>query len=107
MTLFPEQVGHYLDIAVARMVEAWQPEATLHGAKQREVAIEIRALHTGRTVIRDNNGGHLVESRGVVILVPHNNDRVVPLTPGGRRGDGSYDLLHCDVATENFRFVQP
>lgn len=88
-----EQVRHDLHVAIARMVEARQSKARFERFQQRETGVVTLALNPMPAVVGLHRQHHPVlilgrinatENRrasAVVILVPHNHDRVVPLTP--------------------------
>ena len=78
-----EQIGHCRRARVASMVQAGQSKSAFQRTQEREVGVELCALHLMDAVIRFYNRNHLVRDwrHAVVVLVPNNNDRGMAVGP--------------------------
>jgi hypothetical protein len=97
---FGEEVRHYLDVAVASVIQARQVQAGFDGLEQGEVRVELTALHAALTVVgvHDEDDVVGIGSDAVIVFIPDDDDGVASLFPGWRIVDGLYQVAKGEVA---------
>ncbi len=76
-----EHIGHFLDVAVAGVIQAWQTKAILQSLQQGIMIISLVARHPVDAVVGVNDGDYLVGERTVIVFVPQHDDGVIALLP--------------------------
>src|SRR6202795_1646341 len=95
-----KQIGHDIGRRIAGVVQAGQLETGLDGVEQGKVGVEDVALHALNAVVGVHGQHHLVRGlrHAVVVFVPHDDDGVVAILPGGGLVNGGDEKLNRDVA---------
>src|SRR5271165_6220818 len=103
-----EQVGHHAYVAVARMIQARQPQPALDGFEQGEVRVEVIARYTVAPVVRVYDQEHLIHRRrnAVVVFVPEDHDGILPLFPNRGSLDRRDDSPHGHIAKLHKSWIQ-